>query len=67
MKKAILLLCMAAGLVSCAKNILDTEKDNTKREGIPMTFNVSVLETKASKTGWADGDKIYVFFNGLET
>ena len=67
MKKAILLLCMAAGLVSCAKNILDTEKDNTKREGIPMTFNVSVLETKAAKTDWADGDKIYVFFNGLET
>lgn len=32
-----------------------------------MTFNVTVLETKATKTDWADGDKIYVFFNGLET
>lgn len=67
MKKAILLLCMAAGLISCAKDILDNEKDNTQKEGVPMTFNVTVLETKAAKTDWADGDKIYVFFNGLET
>lgn len=67
MKKAILLFCMAAGLVSCAKDILDTEKENTQKEGVPMTFNVTVLETKATKTDWADGDKIYVFFNGLET
>ena len=67
MKKAILLLCMAAGLVSCAKDILDTEKDNSQKEGVPMTFNVTVLETKAAKTDWADGDKIYVFFNELAT
>ena len=62
MKKAFLLLCMAAGLMSCAKDVL-----NTQNEGVPMTFNVTVLETKAVKDAWADGDKIYVFFNGLET
>ena len=67
MKKAFLLLCLAAGLMSCAKEILYTEKDNAQNEGIPMTFNVTVLETKAAKTDWANGDKIYVFFNGLET
>ena len=67
MKKAILVLCMAAGLVSCAKNNLDPGKDNTQKEGVPMTFDVTVLETKAAKADWADGVKIYVFFNGLET
>ena len=67
MKKAILLLCMAAGLMGCAKEILDPGKETPQNEGVPMTFNVTVLETKAAKTAWADGDKIYVFFNGLET
>ena len=67
MKKAILLLCMAAGLMGCAKEILDPGKETPQNEGVPMTFDVSVLETKAAKTAWADGDKIYVFFNGLET
>ena len=67
MKKAIILLCMAAGLLSCARDILDTEKQITQNEGVPMSFNVTVLETKAAKTEWASGDKIYVFFNGLAT
>ena len=67
MKKAILLLCMAAGLMSCAKGLLNPQEESARNEGVPMTFDVTVLETKAAKTGWADGDKIYVFFNGLET
>ena len=67
MKKAILFLCMAAGLVSCAKEVLNPEKETPQNEGVPMTFNMTVLETKAAKTDWTDGDKIYVFFNGLET
>ena len=58
---------MAASLLSCAKEILDPEKEKTQNEDIPMTFNVTILETKATKTEWAEGDKIYVFFNGLET
>ena len=67
MKKALLFLCLAAGLMSCAQEILNTEKETPQNKGVPMTFNVTVLETKAAKTGWVDGDKIYVFFNGLET
>lgn len=67
MKKAILLLCMAAGLMSCAKEVPSPQGENPENEGVPMTFNVTVLETKAAKTDWADGDKIYVFFNGLAT
>lgn len=47
MKKAILLLCLAAGLASCTKSITDTEK-----EGVPMTFNVTVHETKAAESEW---------------
>ena len=58
---------MAAGLVSCAKEVLSPEKETPQKDGVPMTFNVTVLETKAAKTGWVDGDKIYVFFSGLET
>ena len=58
---------MAAGLMSCAKEISEPEKKSVQKEGVPMTFNVTVNETKADKTGWANGDMIYVFFNGLET
>ena len=57
---------MAAGLMSCAKEISGPEQDNTPEESVPMTFNITVDETKAPKTGWADGDKIYVFFRGLK-
>ena len=67
MKKALLFLCLAAGLMSCAKEVLNPEKETPQNEGVPMTFNVTVLETRAAKTDWADGDKIYVFFNGMET
>lgn len=58
---------MAAGLMSCAKEVLNPEKETPQKDGVPMTFNVTVLETKAAKADWADGDKIYVFFSGLET
>lgn len=56
---------MAAGLMSCAKEISGPEQGNTPEESVPMTFNITVDETKAPKTGWADGDKIYVFFRGM--
>lgn len=62
MKKAILLLCLTAGLLSCTKEPVTTQEPAT---GIPMSFEISVAETKAAKTTWADGDKIYVFFKGL--
>lgn len=53
--------------MSCAKEVLSPEKETPQKDGVPMTFNVTVLETKAAKADWADGDKIYVFFSGLET
>ena len=52
--------------MSCSKEILNTENDNLQKEGVPMTFNVTVLDTKAAKTTWTDGDIVYVFFKGLE-
>ena len=67
MKKTSLLICLAAVLLSCAKEAINPKEENTRNEGVPMTFNLTVLETKAAKTDWADGDKIYVFFNGLAT
>lgn len=67
MKKVFLFICLAAGLMSCTKDILDNEENNQKEEGLPMTFNVTVLETKAAKNAWEEGDEILVFFNGLAT
>ena len=51
--------------MSCTKEI--TSQEETTKDGVPMTFNFTVLETKAAKTEWANGDKIYVFFKGLAT
>lgn len=65
MKKALLLLCLVAELISCTKETFDVNKEDAV--GIPMTFNFSVADTKAAKTDWANTDKIYVFFNGLAT
>ncbi len=61
MKKAICLLGLAV-LFSCTKEPVSKQEPAT---GVPMNFEISVAETKAAKTAWADGDKIYVFFNGL--
>lgn len=62
MKKAIFLLCLAVGFLSCTKEPVTTQESAT---GVPMNFEINVAETKANKTTWADGDKIYVFFKGL--
>lgn len=59
---------MAAGLLSCTND--DNNLEEQTPAGVPMTFNITVDEgttTRADKTDWADGDKIYVFFNGLAT
>ena len=67
MKKIILYLCLAAGLVSCAKELTPAIEDDPA--GVPVTFNITVSdgpETKASKTAWVENDAIYVFFKGLE-
>lgn len=63
MKKTILFLCLAAGLLSCTKE----QAPRQESAGNPMRFEISVAGTKASKTDWAVGDVVYVFFSGLET
>lgn len=69
MKKTfIIFLCMAAGLLSCTND--DNNMEESMPAGVPMTFNITVDEgatTRAAKTSWANGDKIYVFFKDLAT
>ena len=69
MKKIfIIFLCMAAGLLSCTND--DNNMEESMPAGVPMTFNIAVDEgatTRANKTAWASGDKIYVFFKDLAT
>lgn len=65
MKKVLFYLCLAAGLVSCAKEMAPVEDAPA---GVPVTFNVTVSNgpgTKAAKTDWATGDVIYVFFQNI--
>ena len=65
MKKVLIYLCLAAGLVSCAKEMAPVEDAPA---GVPVTFNVTVSNgpgTKAAKTDWATGDVIYVFFQNI--
>ncbi len=56
---------------SCSKQQERMEIDKTGLFDISsLTFNFSVNspdETKAVKTGWETGDKIFVFFSGLST
>ena len=64
MKKTFLFLIMAAGLLSCAKEM--NPAPEKAPAGVPMSFNITVTGTKAEKTNWANGDVVYVFFKGLE-
>ena len=65
MKKTLFFLCLAVtvGLLSCTKEMTPREEPSA---GVPMNFEISVVETKAAKTDWANNDVIYVFFKGLE-
>ena len=65
MRKTLVLMCLAAGMLSCAKESLVPAEENTEPAGVPVSFNISIAETKADKTAWADGDVVYVFFKGL--
>ena len=64
MKKTIMFLIMAAGLLSCAKEMIPAPEKAPA--GVPMTFNITVTGTKAAKTSWEDGDEIILFFKGIE-
>lgn len=63
MKKTIALLCLAAGLLSCAKESTPQEEPAA---GVPVKFEISVAETKSvAKSDWETGDLIYVFIMGI--
>ena len=68
MKKVLLYLCLAAGLLSCVKEKEVATVVEDSPEGVPVTFNIKVSdspETRATKTAWAENDEIYVFFYGV--
>lgn len=68
MKKVLLYLCLAVGLLSCANEIDVNPVEDETSAGVPMTFNLTVSDgpaTKVAKTAWAENDVIYVFFKGL--
>ena len=62
MKKTFLLICLAAGLLSCTKE----PAQQAVSAGVPMNFEINVTGTKAAKTSWEDGDEIILFFKGIE-
>lgn len=64
MKKTLLYLILAAGLVGCARELTPATEETLT--GKPVTFEINVLQTKAVN-GWEAGDMIYVFFKGLGT
>ncbi|MBR5724297.1 MAG: hypothetical protein IKX62_02850, partial [Bacteroidales bacterium] len=67
MKKSFAILMLAGmALMACTKEIPVAEK-----AAQPLEFNITVTHpdgaaTKAVKTGWEDGDVVYVFFSEAE-
>ena len=65
MKKTALIICAGLmALVSCNKEI--ASPDQGVKEATPVVFNLTAThpgDTKAVKTGWEDGDVIFVFFS----
>ena len=70
MKKSILFICGLALLAAgCAKEqTIEIQEEETPRH---LTVDISVTqdgaETRAVKTGWEEGDKVYVVFDGVMT
>ena len=66
-KKTLFYLCLAAGLLSCAKEL--TPQEETASAGVPVKFEISVSGTKAdggiARQDRAEGDKIYVFIMSI--
>ena len=72
MKKILSFFAIATMLlVSCLKETVDSTGEIASVEGVfapgKYTFNVEVAETKAVKTAWENGDKIFVFFDDAAT
>ena len=70
MKKAFLLLLFATVAFSCVpeQELVVDEPDFFDISSLSFNFTVnSPGDTKAVKSGWEYGDKVFVFFSGLST
>ena len=67
MKEYLMILCALAALLSCSK-IQETEHSNEIRVDIRVTRSDDFAASKATvKSKWADGDIIYLFFQGISS
>ena len=69
MKKTMIVLSAVLALVACNKVTPDTENNGTI-DASKVVFNFSINNadaTKAVKSGWENGDKVFIFFNGITT
>ena len=67
-KYLILLLAAATVLVSCGTEIIGPDNSNETAQSAPITFKLAANHpdaTKAVKSGWENGDAIFVFFSGV--
>lgn len=66
MKKALMMVCAAlVALVSCQKQAIESNP-------VPVSFDLRATHpdgagTKSVKSGWEDGDKIFIVFSGVES
>lgn len=68
MKKALIMLGLALLAAGCGnKEIAIQGLDSPRRLTVDIKVNHDGPETRAVKTGWGNGDKIYVFFDLDET
>ena len=71
MKKSLIILAaIAFSLVSCSKEIANNTPEETPATEASIVFELTAnhpdgTATKAVKTGWENGDVIYVFFNNV--
>lgn len=67
MKKTVLIaLCALFTFVACQKTPSAPQTENIEIKEIVFKIAVNHSDdTKAVKTGWTDGDKVYVFFEGV--
>lgn len=77
MKKYFVFICILAVLIGCAKEEQLFEKpiaEESEEQAPALTFNFSINHssldnptTKAVKSGWEAGDKVFVFFSTVAT
>jgi hypothetical protein len=69
MKKTIAILSVVLALMACTNELFSPE-DPSSESISDLVFNFTVRypgETKAVKSGWENGDKVFVFFKGVTT